>query len=360
MARIGLIGAGTIGTELAIQSRKKGLVVGPVVTTSGVYDLSQVEDWQFGDWKRDLSSYMRGHPEYAIERHGGYHGSLKETDAVFLAIPTRDNGEEACRYINGLLADGKPVVTCEKGALSLYFAELLEPLEKGRLGYSATVGGGTSLLKYMQERVRRGFAGRVDAIVNGTLNFTWDGVSSGRSLGEMITEAKMLGYAEPDAESPLDVVNTEAGRDVPRKATILFNTFLRAQGGEKFITSELVAPTVRRITPEMLRGLVRQAGSRRYIVSIRRPDSDDGDVIGGFSLDYDGWRLEGGFRWTSEDPLYQRLLTSGVDNAILIAEGPDESGGVYSLRGPGAGPSPTAAAMLRDLDDMMRTGIVKR
>ncbi len=354
MPILGFIGAGNIGTEAIKQSRQKGYGIGPVVTSSGVYDMSKVQAW-----KGDLSAYLKEHPEYVLAKQSDCMAPLREADAVFLSIPTHDNGEEACRYINGLLENGRPVITCEKGALSLHFAELLKPIKERMLGYRATVGGGTSMLKYMEERVRPGFEGRVYAIVNGTLNFIFDGISNGRSPGEMVAEASMLGYAEPGAENTLDVVNTEAGKDVPRKSAILFNNFLRSLGEDRFITSDILFHTTRRINPEMMRELIRQAGNRRYIVSIRRPDSEAEDVIGGYGLEFSGWRLEGGFRPISDNPLYQRMLTRGVDNSILVAEGVDETRGVYNLRGPGAGAPPTASAMMRDLEDMQQSGLIK-
>ncbi len=354
MARIGLIGGGNIGTALVRQGRAKGYDFGPVVTTSGVYDVTGLQSW-----KDELSDYLRNNPEYRIAKADDYIVPLQEIDAVCLAIPTKDNGETAYKYLYQLLNDGHPASTCEKGALSLHFGDLLEPFENGRLGYRATVGGGTSMLKYMQERVMPGFEGKIYAVVNGTMNFVFDGVSSGRSMGEMTNEARRLGYAEPGAENALDVINEEACGDVPRKSTILFNVFLESLGLDGFITYHLIQPATKRITPNMLKELVRQAGNRRYIVSISRPDGDGEDIIGGYSLEIDGWKLQGGFRPISDDPLYQRLLPRGVDNAILIAEGVDESGGVYNLKGPGAGAIPTANAMLRDLDDMRKLGVIK-
>ena len=153
--RIGLIGAGTIGTELIRQARNRGYDVGPVVTTSGVYDISRL-----GSWEGELSRHLHENPEYKVTGSDDYKAPLNDVQAVCLAVPSSHN-EIAYRYMTELFEAGIPVVTCEKGALSMHFTDLLEPIKEGSLGYRASVGGGTSMLKYMQERVRSGFDGKV-------------------------------------------------------------------------------------------------------------------------------------------------------------------------------------------------------
>ncbi len=348
MVRIGVIGAGNIGQEVIRQAREKKYEIGPVLTTSGVYDGSKVDKW-----KGELSDYLRENPEYRVAALGDYNAPLREADVIFLAIPTRDNGEEAYKYMCGLLPH-VPVITCEKGALSLNFTELLPEINKGRLGYRATVGGGTSLLKEMQDKVRLDFDGSIYAVINGTLNFVFDNISNGRSLGEAVYQARRLGYAEPGAKEPIDVINAEACRDVPRKSAIFFNFFTRALGNKNFISSVDVERATTKISQNMLRELVSQ--NRRYIVSIVQPDGEPSDITGGYRLELGNWVMQGGFRNSSDNPLYKRLLPEGVDNAILIAKGKNESKGVYVHSGPGAGAPPTVDAMMTDFDDMRNSG----
>ncbi len=358
MTRIGLIGAGNIGEEVIRQAREKGFGIGPIVTTSGVYDGSKVQRW-----KGKLSDYLKENPEYRLAVPDDYQAPLRETDAVLLTISTRDDGEEAYTYMRGLLPE-KPVITCEKGALSSAsrFKELLPEMKKGRLGYRATVGGGTSLLKVMQDSVRRGFDGRVYAVINGTLNFIFDRLSRGRSLGETVYRARILGFAEPGAKDPLDVINTEACKDVPRKSAIFYNTFLDSLGNENpsFLDVSTIMSTLTPLTPDMFARLVREARNRRYIVSITPHDSAvDDDVIAGYRLNMDGWVIQGGFRRITDNPLYERFLPEDVDNALFVTKGKVESKGEYSHSGPGAGAPPTVDSMMTDMDDMRKAGIVR-
>ena len=49
----------------------------------------------------------------------------ESNDIVFLAIPTRDNGEIALEYINDSVVEArKPIVTCEKGAFAYHFKQI--------------------------------------------------------------------------------------------------------------------------------------------------------------------------------------------------------------------------------------------
>lgn len=315
--KVGIIGAGHIGTELYKRVQSRGWDVSFVLKRSGVY--------------KDLSEKVGEIAEY--RRY------CKDADVVFLAIPTLDDGRTAFNYIASLLEMGVPVVTCEKGALSNYFPELESRL--GMIGFSATVGGGTRLLSYARERSGAQIE-EVHAVVNGTLNYIFDEVSSGRSLGEVVEETRVLGYAEPGARYPIDVINIESVLDVPKKATILFNMLNLAPSR---IRAKDIAP--HKISEDELRMLVRESRNRRYIVSITKADIGD-NVIGGFRYEADGWIISAGFKYTGESPIYSRLAPSGVNNSILFYEGSDGLDGAYMLTGQGAGAGPTTSSMIID------------
>lgn len=321
--RIGIIGAGHIGSELYRKAQALGWSISFVMKDDGIYrDLTEKIDI--------LSNY----PEYC-----------KEIDIAFLAIPTLDDGKTAFDYITSLIAKGIPVVTCEKGALSNYFSELKPHLNK--IGYSATVGGGTRLLKYLEERLNPDIE-EIHAVVNGTLNYIFDEVSHGRSLGEVVEETKKLGYAEPGAKNPLDVINKEAIGDVPMKSSILFNIC-------KFSSTHMRAKDVNtsKISESDLKRLVKESNYRRYVVSITREDNGE-DIIGGFKHKIDDWIISAGFKDIHENPLFLQLIPSGVNNSILIYEGRYGIDGTYRLSGQGAGAGPTTSSMIKDAINLFK------
>jgi len=230
------------------------------------------------------------------------------------------------------------VVTSEKGALGNYFSELKPWIDK--IGYSATVGGGTRILHWLQERITRETR-EIHLIVNGTLNFIFDGLNSGRSLEEMTQEAKTLGYAEPGSQSPLEVINTEACKDVPMKVSILLNTC--GFGGVRAREINVLP-----ISETDLRKLNRETSFRRYIVSITKEENQD-DIVGGFNFKLVEWHVSAGFKNRSHNPLFLHLVPPGVNNAALVS-GTD---GKYILTGSGAGEAPTAGAIMKDIDGLL-------
>ena len=315
--KAGLVGAGLIGSTLA--------------------DKLCMDDWEVGFVARRSGVYSSGERLGDLDSYDNYCDGV---DVAFLAIPTLDDGSTAHEYMRTFLGHGIPVVTSEKGAMSNYFAELEPSLNM--IGYSATVGGGTRLLRYLREMSGSNVV-EVHGVLNGTLNYVFDQVSRGRSLGEVVEETKRLGYAEPGAHNPVDVVNGEL-HDVAMKASIVFNSCGLAT---KRIRARDIEYT--QIDGADLRRLVREAADRRFIVSITREDGDN-DMIGGFTYCIDGWNISAGFRRVQESPMFQQLIPSGVNNALMIVEGEYGSDGTYVVKGQGAGAKPTISSMMKDAE----------
>ena len=320
--KIGLIGRGLIGTELARRLNEKGYEIRFMAGSLGIY---------------------AGNSDRKIDELENYENHFTKVDALCLAIPTKDDGSKALEYILAALFNNKPIVTCEKGALSNYFPELKNGLN--RMGYSSTVGGGTRLLRWGKERMNPDVMG-IHAVLNGTLNYVFSQISQGRTLGEVVEEAKKLGYAEPDADSHLDVINTEANKDIPMKTAILFNILGLGELRAKYIGAKS-------ITVKCLEILIKQAKKRRYIVSITRKLCDE-DVIGGFTHHVGNWCISAGFKNIDENPLFSRLNVGGVNNALLFYEGKDGKNGTYDISGQGAGVGPTTSTMIKDLENLLK------
>lgn len=275
---------------------------------------------------------------------------IKDVRIAFLSIPSYEDGRKALQIIKGMLSNGIPVVTSEKGALANFYEELAPQIKD--IGISATVGGGTGMMSYLYERVNSR-TNQIHVVLNGTLNFIMHGISEGGTAGQVIEQAVTLGFAEPGAKSHLDVLNGEIIGDVPKKASILWNTVLRPKlAPDRFLqASSLLSEKNMKIGQDELNRLISEAGSRRYIVSIFKNSAEmrEDDIIAGFRKQLPaGWVIIGGFRKIDGNPLFKPLRLPGPGNGTVIAAGPNESDGVYHTSGPGAGPGPTAAAMAQD------------
>ena len=346
----GLVGYGTIGSELARQvaqpevARRMQLNQFPdfVVRSSGLY-VPDADTWELPS-KPDL---------------GGLDEIEELPDALFVALPSTDEGTTAMSIIRRALSDRRAVVTAEKGAVANFFDDLWQISgEFDRFGYDATVGGGTKMLSHLRlQAMDVANVQQAHFALNGTLNYIFESVGpqagAGMSLGQAVSQAVELGYAEPGASSAHDVIRGEAEGDIPKKTSILFNT-LRLDEPE---VNDLFWKDLEfTLKDDEIEQVVEEALIRRFIVSLYSPrgrekmrTKENQDVVGGFSVEHEGWLIIGGFRNMQKSPLLQPLAhMSGPANGYVIGLGPDESDGVYMNMGPGAGPRPTVGTMLDD------------
>ncbi|QQS18540.1 hypothetical protein IPL68_00270 [Candidatus Saccharibacteria bacterium] len=203
----GLIGRGNIGRELERQigqervANRLGLEPKPrmVVDINGITDADGNVDstTQFAD--ADIP------------------------DVMFLAIPSGGDGTLAYGYVSTILAKGKMAVTAEKGALSHFFQDLKSASDNfTRFGITATVGGGTRLLRVAEQyNIDQENITEMHAVLNGTMTAIMSEVApasgSGISLESAVEHAVKAGYAEPGADSPQAVLRGEAEGDIPKK-----------------------------------------------------------------------------------------------------------------------------------------------
>lgn len=301
--RVGIIGTGTIGSILSQKIQEMGWDIFFTVNSKGVY--------------------RNGTRIDSIEN---YHLYVSPVDMGFLAIPSSQQ-EAAYRYMLQFLAWGKPIVTCEKGALANYFSELHPKLHK--IGYSATVGGGTQMLRYLEDMKQRGIL-EINGVVNGTLNYIFSRIEKKDRLETIIKGAQEKGLTEPGATDYLEIINNELCSDVVRKTTILYNLC--------FPTSPIRANDIaaKPLTERDLRDVV--LSRRRCVVSIAQKKAD---IIGGFIYEASNWIISVGFQQSHHMTF---PLPCFEDNALSIKT----NDGTYTVMGPGAGPKPTVAAMIGD------------
>ena len=313
---VGIIGAGNIGAELYRKVLNLGWEVTFVAKSDGVY--------------KNLTN--------KIDRLENYLNYASGLDVIFLAIPTLDDGTAAYEYLLSFLKLNIPVVTCEKGSLSSHFAEL-EPY-RHRIGYSATVGGGTRLLRYMEGHVGP-WTQEIHGVINGTLNYLLSEVAAGKPMGAAIADVQRLGYAEPGVNGVLEIINQEAKEDVVMKTAILFN-LSNFERERRLKASDM---KVCEITDAEVDQLIREAGKRRFIVSITRGARQRDDTIGGFRHQVGEWNIRGGFQALESNPLFSQLVLPGIVNGVIVYEGGENT---YRATGPGAGAVPTTSAMVKD------------
>ncbi len=283
-------------------------------------------------------------------------------DVTFIAIPSSDDGKLAYNYIRPLLEQGKLVITAEKGALANHFTQLQTMSDNfHRLGVTATVGGGTRLMQVVRE-----YCQDIDNIteihlaLNGTLAAMMEWIAplkgTGLAPSKAAEQAVAQNYAEPGSDSPAAIIRAEAEGDIPKKLAIFFNSIGL---GDQLLDWQKLRFSLSQVEIEKA---INPAVARRFIVSLysppylkHHPAGGEADIVGGFRLTHNGWKLVGGFRRASGNSLFSPLAALvGPGNGIVIGLGPQASDGVYAVTGPGAGVNPTVNTMLDDFVRLKR------
>ncbi len=148
------------------------------------------------------------------------------TDA--LAIATDPNIHIVCELMGGTdlarqvtltaLRKGKVVVSANKALISEHGAEIFATARKhgGHFFFEASVAGGIPIIKALREGLVANRFPQIYGILNGTCNYILTEMEErDESYGNVLTEAKEMGYAE--ADEALDV----QGWDAAHKAAIL-------------------------------------------------------------------------------------------------------------------------------------------
>ncbi|MBK5115426.1 MAG: homoserine dehydrogenase [Thermoleophilia bacterium] len=191
VARIGLLGRGTVGSAFAELIAQRG---GAVEATAGRRpEISGVLRRSEGDFEQILAG-----SDLIVELIGGI--------------------EPARSYMLAAIAAGKPVVTANKQLIAQHGDELFAAAREAgvQLRFEAAVAGAIPIIRVVQESLGALEIERISGIVNGTTNFILSEMAAtGADYEEVLARAQELGYAEAD---PTEDVN---GADAAAKMAIL-------------------------------------------------------------------------------------------------------------------------------------------
>jgi homoserine dehydrogenase len=214
---LGLLGLGTVGGGVAN------------IVKNNSYDI-------------DTRSGMHIHIKKALVRETDREKACQEFDMTFVDNITTDaedilndpdidivvevmGGVDTARqFVTRALENGKHVVTANKDLLAMHGAELFAlAAKKGvDLGFEASVAGGIPIIAAMQESLAANRIQSILGIINGTTNYILSEMTSQkRTFGDVLAEAKELGYAEADPTS--DVSGLDAARKLAILSSLAFN-----------------------------------------------------------------------------------------------------------------------------------------
>jgi homoserine dehydrogenase len=247
-----------------------------------------------------------------------------EADLLLEASPVDlKTGQPGLDCVRVALGRRMPVVLANKGPLALAFGELTAMAEAAGVGlaYSATVCGALPVINVG----RRDLAGCqircVRGIFNSTSNSILEAMSWGGSYAQALRQAQLDGIAEADPS--LDV----EGWDTANKLVIIANSILR-QPATLADVETVVGITG--LSPEQLGDAARRGQVVKLVATAR----------------WDGARhaLSVGPEWLPQDDFLATV--TGWEMGIVFDT---DIMGLQYYKVDERGPTPTAAAMLRDL-----------
>jgi len=205
--RVGILGAGTVGREVARafvdQSPRLVAHDGDPLVLAGV----AVRDLERGaaagvptDLLTDAPAHLVGDPD------------------VDLIVELMGGLEPARTLVLAALATGKHVVTANKALIASHGPELEAAARTtgGALRFEAAVGGGIPVLGPLASELAANRIISVRGIVNGTTNFILTAMAGeGRGYGDVLADAQARGYAEADPTADVE------GHDAVAKLVIL-------------------------------------------------------------------------------------------------------------------------------------------
>ncbi|MGB9768133.1 homoserine dehydrogenase [Dictyoglomus turgidum] len=314
--KIGILGGGQVGQALwdTIHMEKENIlnILGEPLEIKKVLvrDLSK---------KRDIpKDFLTNNPDEIIYD--------KE---ISLIVEVMGGEEPAHTYIKRALEEKKFVVTANKEVIALHGDELHKIARKKGvdIAFEASVGGGIPLIKTIKEAMAVDKVKEIWAIVNGTTNYILTKMEEElRDFEEVLREAQKLGYAEPDPSK--DILGLDTKFKLAILSSFAYHTTIKP---EDIYTEGIEKISLRDIQ------YAKELGYKIKLLAISKFYNGEIEV-----------RVH-----PTMIPLSSPLSSvNGVYNAILLRA---EKRGDVLLYGEGAGPYPTAMALLSDILEATHT-----
>jgi homoserine dehydrogenase len=218
---------------------------------------------------------------------------------------------------------GKHVVTANKAALAANFEELTGTAEENgvMLRYEASVGGGIPIIGPLTTSLLANRYDEIMGILNGTTNYILTKMAlEGRNYDDVLKEAQAKGFAEADPTADVE------GEDVANKLSILLSLVF----GKRVRPEEIPTTGITGITQQDIDDAAKENCVMKLVASAFRQGDDVTCFIQPTMLN-------------REHPL------AGVNNEYNAIYVNGNAVGDLMFYGKGAGPLPTASAVLGDV-----------
>ena len=309
---VGLLGLGVIGSQVASYILDRGESLSSHVGRPVVLRRVLVRD---DNRPRSISL-----PDGIIT--DDFNAVLNDPD-IQLVVEVMGGENPAADYLTQLLQKGKSVVTANKEVMAKHGPSLMETADRSgaQLRFEASVGGGIPIVGPLQNDLLANDISSVRAIINGTTNYILTKMAQeGMDFGAALAQAQELGYAEPDPND--DVEGIDAAYKIAILASLAFHTAVTPQ--------QVYREGITNLHPEDFQ-YAHELGYEIKLLAIAQ-------------------RTDGAIQ-ARVHPALVHLETilakdEGPFNAVEIC---GDLVGPVVFHGQGAGPAPTASAIIGDL-----------
>lgn len=250
---------------------------------------------------------------------------LAEDDSINVFVELIGGSDGPAKVaVETALKSGKAVITANKALIAMHGQELAELARENGVDllFEASVAGGVPVVRVLRDSLAGVDVKRVTGILNGTCNFlASEMLASRRPYDVVLAEAQRLGYAE--ADPTLDVSGMDAAHKAAILAAIAFSADLdfskvavRGVDGVELLDLDLAD----------------RLGLRIKLIAEGKITKDDEVVC----------RVEP-LAMPTGHPLAR------VNGSLNMVRVEGEPLGAVTLTGPGAGPGPTASAVMGDV-----------
>lgn len=309
--RIGLLGAGTVGTGTARVLELNQHEIAERVGTSIVVSKVLVRD----------PAKERPYLSQAV-RTDNFDDILNDPD-IDIIVELMGGLHPAKEYMLQALAAGKRVVTANKDVIAQFGHDLFDmaAAHQTEIFFEASVGGGIPIITPLKECLNANRITEIMGIVNGTTNYMLTKMAEcGSDYDSVLREAQQKGYAEADPTA--DVGGLDAARKAVILSSIAFNSRVRLE--------DVSVEGITKITPDD----IAYAADLGYVVKLLAVGKELADGI--------NVRVHPVFL-PKTHPL---ASVNGVYNAIFVH---GNAIGDAMFYGQGAGSLPTASAVVADI-----------
>ena len=252
--------------------------------------------------------------------------------------------EDITHHYETLLSASISIVTPNKRANSGSFSNYQRLVNIARdmdvpYRYETTVGAGLPVIGTIQDLVASGDEVlRIEAVLSGTISFIFNNLGKGSSFSELLAEAKLRGYTEPDPRDDL------SAKDIIRKMIILAR-----EAGFSLEESQI---QIESLVPKQI---IHALSIEEFLALLPEMDemmrkSCDSASRSGRVLRYVAivTPMEARLSLSSFGPDSPFYSLSGTDNMVVITS-KRYSQNPLVIRGPGAGAEVTAGGVFADI-----------